>query len=138
MNNCCEIQYAVKHKPTKKWCLFKNDDTEFFQTVGQVAQNGFNVTKERALSGEYYSEKAGERILKNLEKLEKQNKAMLSAWLIGANTNPQQTDLEKGSGFVSQENRNKKAHPKPNFSHVVSKNMQDPNGQYMWLFSGMK
>jgi hypothetical protein len=28
MNNCCEIQYAVKHKPTKKWCLFKNDDTE--------------------------------------------------------------------------------------------------------------
>jgi hypothetical protein len=48
----------------------KNDDTEFFQTVGQVARNGFNVTKERALSGEYYSEKAGERILKNLEKLE--------------------------------------------------------------------
>ena len=28
MNNCCEIQYAVKHKPTKKWCLFENDDIE--------------------------------------------------------------------------------------------------------------
>jgi hypothetical protein len=28
MNNYCEIQYAVKHKPTKKWCLFANDEIE--------------------------------------------------------------------------------------------------------------
>jgi hypothetical protein len=78
-----------------------------------------------------------EHSFKNLERLEKQTKAMLSSWLVGANP-VVQPDKEKGSGFVSQENRNKKAHPKPNFSHVVSKNMQDPNGQYMWLFSGMK
>jgi hypothetical protein len=26
MNNYSEIQYAMKHKPTKKWCLFKNDE----------------------------------------------------------------------------------------------------------------
>ena len=78
-----------------------------------------------------------EHSFKNLERLEKQTKAMLSSWLVGANPVVEQ-DKEKGSGFVSQENRNKKAHPKPNFSHVVSKNMQDPNGQYMWLFSGMK
>jgi hypothetical protein len=79
-----------------------------------------------------------EHSFKNLEKLEKQNKAMLSAWLIGANTNPQQTELEKGSGFVSNQNRNKAAAPKPKFNPVVSKNMQDPTGQYMWLFSGSK
>jgi hypothetical protein len=79
-----------------------------------------------------------EHSFKNLEKLEKQNKAMLSAWLIGANTNPQQTDLEKGSGFVSNQNRNKAAAAKPKFNPVVSKNMQDPTGQYMWLFSGSK
>jgi hypothetical protein len=78
-----------------------------------------------------------EHSFKNLERLEKQTKAMLSSWLVGANP-VVEPDKEKGSGFVSQENRNKKAHPKPNFSHVVSKNMQDPNGQYMWLFSGMK
>ena len=79
-----------------------------------------------------------EHSFKNLEKLEKQNKAMLSAWLIGANTNPQQTDLERGSGFVSNQNRNKAAATKPKFNPVVSKNMQDPTGQYMWLFSGSK
>jgi hypothetical protein len=79
-----------------------------------------------------------EHSFKNLEKLEKQNKAMLSAWLIGANTNPQQTDLERGSGFVSNQNRNKASAPKPKFNPVVSKNMQDPTGQYMWLFSGSK
>jgi hypothetical protein len=28
MNNYSEIQYAVKHKPTNKWCLFKNDEIE--------------------------------------------------------------------------------------------------------------
>jgi hypothetical protein len=48
------------------------------------------------------------------------------------------SDKEKGTGFVSKENRNKKATPKPKFNPIVSKNMQDPNGQYMWLFSGMK
>lgn len=79
-----------------------------------------------------------EHSFKNLEKLEKQNKAMLSAWLIGANTNPQQTELERGSGFVSNQNRNKAVAPKPKFNPVVSKNMQDPTGQYLWLFSGSK
>ena len=79
-----------------------------------------------------------EHSFKNLEKLEKQNKAMLSAWLIGANTNPQQAELAKGSGFVSNENRNKAAAAKPKFNPVVAKNMQDPTGQYMWLFSGSK
>jgi hypothetical protein len=79
-----------------------------------------------------------EHSFKSLEKLEKQNKAILNSWLAGVNTNPQQTDLERGTGFVSKENRNKTATQKPKFNPIVSKNMQDPTGQYMWLFSGAK
>jgi hypothetical protein len=79
-----------------------------------------------------------EHSFKNLEKLEKQNKAMLSAWLVGANTNPTQAELEKSSGFVTKNNRNKEALAKPKFNPIVSKNMQDPTGQYLWLFSGSK
>jgi hypothetical protein len=79
-----------------------------------------------------------EHSFKNLEKLEKQNKAILNSWLAGVNTNPTQTDLERGSSFVSRENRNKTAASKPKFNPIVSKNMQDPTGQYMWLFSGTK
>jgi len=79
-----------------------------------------------------------EHSFKNLEKLEKQNKAMLSAWLVGANTTPTQAEIAKGSGFVTKENRNKEALAKPKFSPLVSKNMQDPSGAYLWLFSGSK
>ena len=78
-----------------------------------------------------------EHSFKNLEKLEKQTKAILNSWLVGA-TAVQQPELEKGTGFVSKENRNKEATHKPKFNPIVSRNMQDPNGQYMWLFSGMK
>jgi intein/homing endonuclease len=75
---------------------------------------------------------------KKLEKLEKQNIAMLNSWVGGAAKNPQEVEMEKGSGFVSNSNRNVAAMPKPRFNHVVSKNMQDPTGQYLWLFSGSK
>jgi len=43
MNNCCEIQYAVKHKPTKKWCLFENDDIEL-TTITMKLVNFSNCT----------------------------------------------------------------------------------------------
>ena len=74
---------------------------------------------------------------KKLEKIQKQAKVMLANWLVGTQTQ-EQLDIERGTGFVSKENRNKAATPKPNFHPIVSKNMQDPTGQYMWLFSGMK
>jgi hypothetical protein len=77
-----------------------------------------------------------EHSFKNLEKLEKQTKAMLNSWV--ASTTQVDTDAQRGNGFVSKENRHKTAAPKPNFSPVVAKNMQDPKGQYMWLFSGSK
>ncbi len=79
-----------------------------------------------------------EHSFKNLERLEKQTKAMLNSWLGGANKHVPQIEAEKGAGFVPKDNRNKAATPKPNFSPIVSKNMQDPTGRYMWLFSGSK
>ena len=79
-----------------------------------------------------------EHSFKNLEKLEKQNKAILNGWLVSNAVSQEQIELEKGTGFVSKQNRNKVATPRPKFNPVVSKNMQDPTGQYMWLFSGMR
>lgn len=75
-----------------------------------------------------------EHSFKNLERLEKQTKAILSSWAT-TSTVSSQNDFER-VGFSP--NQNKKPTPKPNFSPVVAKNMQDPTGQYMWLFSGMK
>jgi hypothetical protein len=77
-----------------------------------------------------------EHSFKNLEKLEKQTKAMLNSWV--ASTVQADTEAQRGTGFVSKENRHKAAAPKPNFSPTVARNMQDPKGQYMWLFSGSK
>lgn len=77
-----------------------------------------------------------EHSFKKLEKLEKQSKAILSSWKVGGGN-----DVSGGnynSGFVSKNDRNKKASPKPKFNDQVSRNMQDPNGNYAWLFSGMR
>ncbi len=63
---------------------------------------------------------------KKLEKLEKQTKAMLSSW-IGVNNQPEMVD-QVNNGVK------KSITKKPNFSPIVSKNMQDPKGQYLWLF----
>ena len=77
-----------------------------------------------------------EHSFKKLEKMEKQNKAMLSSWTVGSSNKTAKE--ENNTGFVSKENRNKKALKKPKFSRNVSKNMQDPKGDYLWLFSGFK
>lgn len=81
-----------------------------------------------------------EHSFKNLEKLEKQTKAMLTSWVSSSNTTANLTSEVKsyGSGFVSKDNRNKISTAKPNFNPVVARNMQDPTGQYMWLFGGTK
>ena len=72
-----------------------------------------------------------EHSFKNLEKLEKQSKAMLNSWVVGSGT------ADDGTGFVPKGSKGK-ALPKPKFSDNVSKNMQDPKGTYSWLFSGMR
>jgi hypothetical protein len=74
-----------------------------------------------------------EHSFKKLEKLEKQSKAILSSWTVGGSKPKEDRD-----GFVPKKMRNKGALPKPKFSKEVSKNMQDPSGDYLWLFSGSK
>jgi len=76
-----------------------------------------------------------EHSFKNLERLEKQTIAMLGSWIANTASNEK---ISHGNDFVSKNNKNKVAMAKPNFSPIVSKNMQDPTGQYMWLFSGTK
>ena len=80
-----------------------------------------------------------EHSFKKLEKLEKQTKAMLNSW-VGATSPVQEVQIDsmRGTGFVSKDNRYKQAAKRPNFNPVVAKNMQDPTGRYMWLFSGTK
>jgi hypothetical protein len=70
---------------------------------------------------------------KKLEKLEKQTKAILGSW-IGINNQPEGNQ----DSAQRQQSNQRIPNKKPNFSPIVSKNMQDPTGQYMWLFSGTK
>jgi hypothetical protein len=80
-----------------------------------------------------------EHSFKNLERLEKQTKAMLSSWVSSTQIDDNEKQLiNAGNNFVPRELRNKASIAKPKFSPIVAKNMQDPTGQYMWLFSGTK
>ena len=63
---------------------------------------------------------------------------MLSSWVAGAPAENPAFAPVAGENFVSAANRNKVATAKPKFSPVVAKNMQDPTGKYMWLFSGSR
>ena len=67
-----------------------------------------------------------EHSFKNLERLEKQNKAMLNSWL-GGSSNTQTTTNVKDpvTGSVT-----KKINPE----HKAYKNVQDPRGEHMWVF----
>lgn len=68
-----------------------------------------------------------EHSFKKLERLEKQNKAILNSWLNGATTSVASTIREKNpnTGVVTQ---------KPNPNHNAYNNVRDPRGQYNWLF----
>jgi len=77
-----------------------------------------------------------EHSFKKLEKANKQTKAMLSGWVMVGDSDGK--EKYQGNNFVSKKQRNKVSTPKPKFSDSVKKNMQDPNGDYMWLFSGMR
>ena len=79
-----------------------------------------------------------EHSFKNLEKLEKQTKAMLSSWVTNVAAENNAMAPLPGDGFVSVANRHVVANKSPKFNPVVSKNMQDPTGKYMWLFSGSR
>lgn len=75
---------------------------------------------------------------KNLQKANSQNKAILNSWTTGSSTAEEIKNRSYNGGFVSKNNKGKKTTPRPRFNHRQSGNMQDPYGDYMWLFSGTK
>lgn len=74
-----------------------------------------------------------EHSFKKLQKVNNQTKAILSSWKVGTSSRDNSDNYE--TGFVSKD---KKLQPKPRFNSRISKNMQDPNGDFLWLFSGSK
>ena len=67
-----------------------------------------------------------EHSFKNLERLEKQNKAMLNSWVGGSVVKT----------IITTKDENKQPIKTINPQHKAYKNVQDPTGQYMWLFGG--
>lgn len=71
-----------------------------------------------------------EHSFKQLERLEKQTKAILSSWITGAGV---------GTALEGKNKEEKKQPIKPPaYNEITKRNMQDPTGKYMWLFSGLK
>jgi hypothetical protein len=66
-----------------------------------------------------------EHSFKNLERLEKQTKAILSSWVTSNSTAPTTTVIDS---------RTNKPVQKINPQHKSFRNTQDPRGEYMWLF----
>jgi hypothetical protein len=67
---------------------------------------------------------------KRLTQQKNKTKSMLSSWVVNSGNDGQNMPHEAAS------TTNKKG--TPNFDPQTSKNMQDPKGQYMWLFSGYR
>ena len=70
-----------------------------------------------------------ENSFKQLKAIEQKTRAMLASWVSFS------TSGELKVADVNNVNKNKN---KPNFSPTVAKNMQDPKGEYMWLFGGFR
>jgi len=77
-----------------------------------------------------------ESSFKKLKESKAATKAMLKGWVMTGGKSSE--DFYQGENFVSRKDRGKKSTKKPNFHSTVAKNMQDPTGKYMWLFSGTK
>jgi hypothetical protein len=72
-----------------------------------------------------------EHSFKNMIRLEKQNIAMLNSWLSTANSTNQNTTLK------TYNSETKQIETKINPKHVAYRNVQDPRGEFLWLFGGM-
>ncbi len=70
-----------------------------------------------------------EHSFKNLEKLEKQTKAILSSWVTSSNSSTTKTVINPTT---------KQLEKKINPEHKSYKNVQDPRGEYAWLFGKSK
>ena len=73
-----------------------------------------------------------EHSFKKLERLEKQNKAILNGWMAGSSVNKQ---IAPPSDVKIDPKITQKPIPK---TKQPLKNPQDPTGQYSWLFGGMR
>jgi hypothetical protein len=69
---------------------------------------------------------------KQLKQLKTKTKSMLASWVVSSGN--ESYDKQREMMVPS----NKPEPKKPNFKPQVAKNMQDPQGQYMWLFSGYR
>lgn len=69
-----------------------------------------------------------EHSFKQLKANETRTKAMLASWI----------SFSAGGDTKSTVSPTKQEPKKPNFSPIVAKNMQDPRGEYMWLFGGYR
>jgi len=77
-----------------------------------------------------------ETSFKKLKESKAKTEAMLGGWLM---TSGDKEREYQGNNFTAKKDRGKKSFKRPpKFHPMVSKNMQDPTGQYMWLFSGTK
>jgi len=70
-----------------------------------------------------------EHSFKNLERLEKQTKAILSSWATSTTTAPTKTVINPVT---------KQKETKINPEHKAYKNVQDPRGEYAWLFGKVR
>jgi hypothetical protein len=77
-----------------------------------------------------------ETSFKKLKASTQKTKAMLGAWVMSGGDSKIQGDQREN--FVAKSDKGVKSIGKPNFSNKTSRNMQDPTGKYMWLFSGSK
>jgi hypothetical protein len=79
-----------------------------------------------------------ETSFKKLKESREKTKAMLGGWLMSNAGDRTPNEGYQGNNFVSRKDRGVKSVKKPKFTPQVSKNMQDPSGEYMWLFSGTR
>lgn len=70
-----------------------------------------------------------EHSFKNLERLEKQTKAILSSWTNSSTVSPTITTVNS---------QTKKVEKKINPNHSAYRNVQDPRGEYAWLFGKLR
>ena len=70
-----------------------------------------------------------EHSFKNLEKLEKQTKAILSSWTNSSTTQPVTSTINP---------QTKQVEKKINPNHSAYRNVQDPRGEYAWLFGKVR
>ena len=73
---------------------------------------------------------------KRLKAFKSKTKNMLSSWVMNS-SDPIEVEVAKGSGFVPIGGKKSTGRP-PAYNRNISKNMQDPEGKYLWLFSGTR